>query len=60
MRVTPILPITPPARTPLRRPTPQPQRNPNDVTSDRVHPNPDLHGDRGRAYRPGSYIDIEV
>jgi hypothetical protein len=60
MRITPVTPTTPPARIPLRRPPPQPQRNPTHDCDRRIHPDPDLHGDRGRAYRPGMFVNIEV
>lgn len=60
MRVTPIRPIAPTARTPARRPPPLPQRNLTNDRDTRSAADPHVHANRGRANRHAGAIDLEV
>jgi hypothetical protein len=60
MRVTPIRPIAPTARTLARRLPTLPQRNLNNARRAPTDPNPDLRCRNGRADRLGVHIDLEV
>ena len=60
MRVTPIRPIAPTARTLARRPPPLPQRNLSNDSRARTDPNPNIVPNRGRANRHAGAINIEV
>lgn len=60
MRVTPIRPIAPTARTPARRPPLPTQRNLSNDRDHRTDPDPRRNGVYRRPDGAGVHIDLEV